>query len=72
MKELRTPYLVRKDGTVVHRAAGHVIGSVSLRPGPSGGWVAETLGERVGTYGTRWFAAQKVWESAQPIDRGAE
>lgn len=56
-----TPYKVAKDGTVYHRAGGHVIGRVRLVPA---GWLALGIGDaRLAVWNTRSDAARAVWRA---------
>lgn len=58
------PFKVTRDGDVIHRAAGHVIGDVWL---DSDGWHAATVSWGEVPQGTfpngRKYAARAVWDT---------
>jgi hypothetical protein len=53
------PFIIRRDGTLVDRASGAIIGRVWLT---NLGWVAENSGKRFEGYGARHMAARAAWE----------
>jgi hypothetical protein len=58
--DYRPPFLIRRTGEVLHRDAGHVIGSVHLT---ADGWEAQTLSERLGVFWGRKYAARAIWDA---------
>lgn len=77
----KRPYIVRRNGELVDRGSGQIVGAVWLEAGVwhnagrrlATGWYANTLdGREFGPMGTRWFAARQAWEAATkdwPDDR---
>lgn len=61
------PFKVARDGTVTHRAAGHIIGRVYLDS--QDGWVGDDVeGKRINSrlhWNGRKYAARAVWEAYQ-------
>lgn len=62
-----TPWLLQRDGTMLDRAAGHIVGWVYLVPGsgPNSGWTGESaLGDRPASRGwrRRKDAAREAWQ----------
>lgn len=53
------PYIIRRNGDIVHREGGHTIGRIVLT---TFGWSAETLADRVGRFGSRERAAREIWD----------
>ena len=62
MTTFKKPWILRRNGEVVHRQGGHVIGRVTQSGGMFGGWHGEEFVHgRVCLTGSRQSAACEVW-----------